>query len=264
MEIEKYTLYLVTTPIGNLSDMTPRAVEVLSKVDFVACEDTRVGGALLSRFGIKKPLISYFEHNKRDRGETIAARILAGESCAMVSDAGTPAISDPGEDLAALCREKGIRVSPIPGVSALITALSASGMPSGRFCFEGFLSVNKKSRREHLASLAGERRTMIFYEAPHKLRTTLSDLYQAFGDREIVLARELTKIHEEFIHTTLLEAQSLYETVSPKGEFVLILRGDESEEEKPLSRNERYRRKLREKADAAGEEEEAKEENGAC
>ena len=254
MEIEKSTLYIVTTPIGNLSDMTPRALEVLGKVDFVACEDTRVGGALLSHFGIRKPLISYFEHNKRDRGETIASRILAGESCALISDAGTPAISDPGEDLAALCRDKGIKVSPVPGVSALITALSASGMPSGRFCFEGFLSVNKKSRREHLASLAGEKRTMIFYEAPHKLRTTLADLYAAFGDREIVLARELTKIHEEFIHTTLEKAQTLYEKVSPKGEFVLILRGDESEPERPLSRNERYRRKLLEKeeAEAAG------------
>ncbi len=247
MELEKNTLYLVTTPIGNLSDMTPRAVEVLGKVDFVACEDTRVGGALLSRFGIKKPLISYFEHNKRDRGETIAARILAGESCAMISDAGTPAISDPGEDLAALCREKGIKVSPIPGVSALITALSASGMPSGRFCFEGFLSMNRKSRREHLASLEHERRTMIFYEAPHKLRSTLADLLETFGDRELVIARELTKIHEEFIHTTLEKAQALYETVSPKGEFVLILRGDGSEPDRPLSRNERYREKLREK-----------------
>ncbi len=247
MELEKNTLYLVTTPIGNLSDMTPRAVEVLGKVDFVACEDTRVGGLLLSHFGIKKPLISYLEQNKRDRGEPIAARILSGESCAMISDAGTPAISDPGEDLAALCREKGIKVSPIPGVSALITALSASGMPSGRFCFEGFLSMNKKSRREHLASLIGERRTMIFYEAPHKLRSTLADLYSVFGDRELVLARELTKLHEEFIHTTLKEAQTLYEKVSPKGEFVLILRGDESIPERPPSRNERYREKLREK-----------------
>ena len=167
----------------------------------------------------------------------------------MISDAGTPAISDPGEDLAVLCREKGIKVSPIPGVSALITALSASGMPSGRFCFEGFLSMNKKSRREHLASLIGERRTMIFYEAPHKLRSTLADLYSVFGDRELVLARELTKIHEEFIHTSLEKAQTLYEDVSPKGEYVLILRGDESEPERPLSRNEQYRENLRKKAE---------------
>ena len=247
MEIEKNTLYVVTTPIGNLADMTPRAVEVLSKVDFVAAEDTRVGGSLLAHFDIRKPLVSYYEHNKRERGEIITARILAGESCALITDAGTPAVSDPGEDLAALCVEKGIRVSPIPGVSALITALSASGMPSGRFCFEGFLSVNKKSRREHLASLKDEPRTMIFYEAPHKLRTTLDDLYAAFGDRKLVMARELTKLHEEFIHTTLSEAVELYKDVSPRGEYVLILAGKPAEESQELSRNERYKLKLEEK-----------------
>ena len=247
MEIEKNTLYVVTTPIGNLADMTPRAVEVLGKVDFVAAEDTRVGGSLLAHFDIHKPLVSYYEHNKCERGEIITARILAGESCALITDAGTPAVSDPGEDLAALCVEKGIKVSPIPGVSALITALSASGMPSGRFCFEGFLSVNKKSRREHLASLKDETRTMIFYEAPHKLRTTLDDLFAAFGDRKLVMARELTKLHEEFIHTTLSGAVELYKDVSPRGEYVLILAGKPAEETAELSRNERYKLKLEEK-----------------
>lgn len=251
MNIEKNTLYIVTTPIGNLADMTPRAIEVLSKVDFVAAEDTRVGGSLLSHFDIRKPLVSYYEHNKRERGEIITARILSGESCALITDAGTPAVSDPGEDLAALCVEKGIKVSPIPGVSALITALSASGMPSGRFCFEGFLSVNKKSRREHLASLQDEPRTMIFYEAPHKLRTTLDDLYAAFGDRRIVLARELTKLHEEFIHTTLSGAIDMYRDSNPRGEYVLILAGKEKEAPAPLSRNERYKRMLEEKRRAA-------------
>lgn len=256
MEIEKNTLYVVTTPIGNLADMTPRAIEVLGKVDFVAAEDTRVGGSLLAHFDIHKPLVSYYEHNKRERGEVITARILAGESCALITDAGTPAVSDPGEDLAALCVEKGIKVSPIPGVSALITALSASGMPSGRFCFEGFLSVNKKSRREHLASLKDEMRTMIFYEAPHKLTTTLDDLYAAFGDRKLVMARELTKLHEEFIHTTLAGAVELYKETSPRGEYVLILAGKEKEETETLSRNERYKLKLEEKRRALENEDE--------
>ncbi|MBR4867039.1 MAG: 16S rRNA (cytidine(1402)-2'-O)-methyltransferase [Clostridia bacterium] len=254
MELAKNTLYVVTTPIGNLSDLTPRALEVLEKVDFVAAEDTRVGGSLLAHFGIKKPLVSYYEHNKRERGEMIIARILEGESCALISDAGTPAISDPGEDLAKLCVERGVKVSPIPGVSALITALSASGMPSGRFCFEGFLSMSKKSRREHLSDLVGERRTMIFYEAPHKLRATLDDFYKTFGDRKIVLARELTKLHEEFIHTTLSGAIEYYKDVNPKGEFVLILEGDTSPREAPMSRNERYRQKLAEKRAAEEEE----------
>ncbi|MBQ4625318.1 MAG: 16S rRNA (cytidine(1402)-2'-O)-methyltransferase [Clostridia bacterium] len=255
MELAEKTLYVVTTPIGNLSDLTPRALEVLEKVEFVAAEDTRVGGSLLAHFGIKKPLVSYYEHNKRERGEMIIARILEGETCALISDAGTPAISDPGEDLAKLCVERGVKVSPIPGVSALITALSASGMPSGRFCFEGFLSMSKKSRREHLADLVGERRTMIFYEAPHKLRATLDDFYKTFGDRKIVLARELTKIHEEFIHTTLSGAIEYYKDINPKGEFVLILEGDTSPKEAPLSRNERYRQKLAEKRAAEEEDE---------
>jgi len=255
MDIKPNTLYVVTTPIGNLADMTPRAVEVLEKVDFVAAEDTRVGGSLLAHYGIKKPMVSYYEHNKRERGEMIVARILAGESCALITDAGTPAVSDPGEDLAALCVERGVTVSPIPGVSALITALSASGMPSGRFCFEGFLSVNKKSRREHLADLQNETRTMIFYEAPHKLQTTLDDLYKTFGDRKICMARELTKLHEEFIHTTLSKAVELYQESSPRGEYVLILEGKTPiEEEKPLSRNERYRLMLEEKKKAQAEE----------
>lgn len=254
MDIIQGTLYITGTPIGNLSDITARAVEVLSGVDFIAAEDTRVSGKLLSHLGIKKPMVSYFEHNRKEKGEYICARLIAGESCALITDAGTPAVSDPGEDLAAMCIEKGIKISPIPGVSAVITALSASGMPSGRFCFEGFLSMNKKSRREHLESLKNEERTMIFYEAPHKLKLTLIDFYNAFGDRRITIARELTKIHEEFIHTTLSEAVKLYEVNIPKGEFVLIIKGTEIIEEPAETRNERYRRLLAEKKAAEAAE----------
>ena len=218
-------LYLVGTPIGNLSDMSPRAVGTLSDVDFIAAEDTRNSLKLLTHFGIKKPLVSYYEHNKRERGELITKRILAGESCALITDAGMPAISDPGEDLVKLCEELGIAVYAIPGPSAVVTAAALSGISVGRFTFEGFLSTNKNERDKHLASLANERRTMIFYEAPHKLKKTLDDLLCAFGDRRISLCRELTKIHEEVFRTTVKGAIEKYETLEPKGEFVLVLEG---------------------------------------
>lgn len=218
-------LYVVATPIGNLSDFSPRAVDTLSLVDFIAAEDTRVGAKLLNKFGIKKPQVSYFEHNKRQKGQYIASRILEGESCALITDAGTPAISDPGTDLVDICRESGIEVVSIPGPSAIITALSISGMDCGRFCFEGFLSTSKKSRFEHLSETAKERRTMVFYEAPHKLVRTLEDMLEYYGDRPIALCRELTKLHEEVIRTTLSKALELYKSISPKGEFVLIISG---------------------------------------
>lgn len=222
------TLYLVGTPIGNLGDFSPRAAQTLAEVDFIAAEDTRVTLRLLNHFGIKKPLVSYYEQNKRARGGEILARLEAGESCALVSDAGMPAVSDPGEDMAALCAGRGIPVTVVPGPCAAIAALTLSGLPSGRFCFEGFLSVNKKSRREHLAALAGEERTMIFYEAPHKLRTTLADLRQTFGDaRRIVLARELTKLHEQVQRMTLAEADAYFEETAPRGEYVLLVAGRE-------------------------------------
>ncbi len=218
-------LTLVGTPIGNLSDMSPRAVEALRGCDFIAAEDTRVTLRLLNHFGIKKPLVSYFEHNKRQRGEAICARLEAGESAALVTDAGMPAISDPGEDLVALCHERGIPVTVAPGPSAVVTALALSGMPSGRFTFEGFLSMNKRSRREHLDSLREEPRTMIFYEAPHKLSSTLEDMLAAWGDRPVALVRELTKLHEEAVRTTLADAAQKYREEPPRGEFVLIIGG---------------------------------------
>lgn len=225
-QIEPSTLYLVATPIGNLADLSSRAIKVLSEVDFIAAEDTRNTGHLLAYLGIQKPLVSYFEHNKRERGEIICARLSAGESCALVTDAGTPAISDPGEDLVALCAERGITVTSIPGACAGITALTLSGLPTGRFTFEGFLSVNKAERRRHLASLVHESRTMIFHEAPHKLRTTLADLSDTFGaDRRLALCRELTKLNEEVLRMTLGEAVAYYETTAPRGEYVLILSG---------------------------------------
>lgn len=224
-QFHKGALYVVGTPIGNLSDFSPRAAETLQAVDFIAAEDTRVTVKLLNHFGIKKPLVSYFEHNKDERGEQICARLLAGESCALVSDAGMPAISDPGEALVALCGARGIRVLAVPGPSAVVSALAVSGLPTGRFTFEGFLSVNKKSRREHLMSVRTETRTMVFYEAPHKLVYTLSDMLEVLGDRRIALVRELTKIHEECVRTTLAEAQRLYSETAPRGEFVLVLEG---------------------------------------
>ncbi len=220
------TLYLVATPIGNLADLSERAVKVLTEVDFIAAEDTRNTAHLLSYLDIKKPLVSYFEHNKRERGEVIADRLAAGESCALVTDAGTPAISDPGEDLVALCAARGITVTSVPGCCAGITALTLSGLPTGRFCFEGFLSVNKAERRRHLEFLKGERRTMIFHEAPHKLTATLKDFCDTFGgDRRISLCRELTKLNEEVLRLTLAEAVAYYESNQPRGEYVLVVEG---------------------------------------
>ncbi|MBQ8183105.1 MAG: 16S rRNA (cytidine(1402)-2'-O)-methyltransferase [Clostridia bacterium] len=226
-------LYIVGTPIGNLGDFSPRAVEVLSSCDFIAAEDTRVTIKLLNHFGIKKPMISYYEHNRTERGGTIINRILNGENCALVSDAGMPIISDPGEDLTALCHENNIKVCAVPGPCAFVTALAVSGMPSGRFTFEGFLTKARQNRREHLLELVNEKRTMIFYEAPHKLPSTLEDMAEYFGDRKIALVKELTKIYENVERTTLFEAAKKYREVSPKGEYVLIIEGkpDEQEEE---------------------------------
>ena len=219
-------LYLVPTPIGNLGDISPRAKATLENADFIAAEDTRVTLKLLNHLELKKPLVSYYEHNKSFKGEKILDRILAGETCALVSDAGSPAISDPGEDLVKQCAQAGVTVCAIPGPCAAITALSISGKSTGRFCFEGFLSTAKKSRREHLDSLKTETRTMIFYEAPHKLLSTLEDMAETFGgDRPISLCRELTKLHEEVVRTTLSGALDLYRENPPKGEFVLILAG---------------------------------------
>ena len=220
------TLYLVPTPIGNLGDISPRAKKTLAEADFIAAEDTRVSLKLLNHLELKKPLVSYYEHNKNESGPRIVERLLAGESCALVTDAGSPAISDPGEDLVALCAKAGVCVCAIPGPCAAVTALSVSGLPTGRFCFEGFLSTNKKSRREHLDSLKSERRTMIFYEAPHKLQNTLKDLTDAFGpERRISLCRELTKLHEQILRMTLGEALAHYTENDPRGEYVLILEG---------------------------------------
>lgn len=220
------TLYLVPTPIGNLGDISPRAKKTLAEADFIAAEDTRVSLKLLNHLELKKPLVSYYEHNKNESGPRIVERLLAGESCALVTDAGSPAISDPGEDLVALCAKAGVCVCAIPGPCAAVTALSVSGLPTGRFCFEGFLSTNKKSRREHLDSLKSERRTMIFYEAPHKLQNTLKDLTDAFGpERRISLCRELTKLHEQILRMTLGEALAYYTENDPRGEYVLILDG---------------------------------------
>lgn len=220
------TLYLVATPIGNLSDISERALKVLSEVDFVAAEDTRNSGLLLSRYGISKPLISYFEHNKRERGEIIIDRIQSGESCALVTDAGTPAISDPGEDIVRLAAERGINVTSVPGCCAAITALTLSALPTGRFAFEGFISAtNKGERRSRLAELSKEKRTLIIYEAPHRLRTTLDDLLFYFGDRRISLCREITKLNEEVERTTLSGAAELYKEKTPRGEYVLIIEG---------------------------------------
>ena len=222
------TLYLVATPIGNLGDLSPRAVETLEAVDFIAAEDTRVSVKLLNHFSIKKPLVSYHEHNHVSAGQAIVQRLLAGESCALVTDAGTPAISDPGEDLVRLCAENGVEVLSIPGCCAAVNALAVSGLPTGRFTFEGFLTVNKKSRRERLDSLKTEERTMIFHEAPHKLRTTLEDLCAAFGpERRVALCRGLTKLPEETIRTTLEQAVEFYTENAPKGEYVLVVAGAE-------------------------------------
>lgn len=218
-------LYVVGTPIGNLSDFSPRALETLKTCDFIAAEDTRVTLKLLNKFALKKPMVSYYEHNRRERGEMILARLLGGENCALVTDAGMPAISDPGEDLVALCHAHGVKVESVPGPTAFATAVAVSGLPSGRFTFEGFLSVNKPSRRQHLEELKSEKRTMVFYEAPHKLAATLRDMLAAFGDREIALVKELTKVHETVERTTLSAASQKYSEIPPKGEFVLVIAG---------------------------------------
>lgn len=219
------TLYIVGTPIGNLGDISPRAVATLEKADFVAAEDTRVTLKLLTHLGLQRPLVSYYEHNKAESGRAILRRLQAGESCALVTDAGMPAISDPGEDLVRLCAENGVPVAVVPGPSAVISALALSGLPTGRFTFEGFLSVNKSARFEHLDSLRGETRTMVFYEAPHKLSGTLRDMLEVLGDRPVALCRELTKIHEETVRTTLSQAAAYYSENVPRGEYVLVVAG---------------------------------------
>ena len=223
------TLYLVATPIGNLGDLSPRAAQVLSEADFIAAEDTRVSIKLLNHLALRRPLVSYHQHNRASAGPAILARLLAGESCALVTDAGTPAISDPGEDLVRLCADSGVPVQAVPGCCALITALAVSGLDTGRFVFEGFLPVNRGERRERLAALAGEERTMIFYEAPHRLRTTLGDLLTAFGDRPAALCRELTKLHEETLRLSLAQAVDHYRDREPRGEYVIVLAGGEPE-----------------------------------
>lgn len=226
------TLYLVPTPIGNLGDISKRMADTLAQADFIAAEDTRVSVKLLNHLGLKKPMLSYYRHNTETGGQAVLDRLLAGESCALVTDAGMPAISDPGEELVAQCAALNIPVVPIPGPCAVVTALAASGQPTGRFTFEGFLAMNKKNRRAHLDSLETEKRTMIFYEAPHKLAATLEDLAAAFGeDRPVSLCRELTKLHEEIRRTTLGEAARYYAEIPPKGEFVLVVRGAEPQPE---------------------------------
>ncbi len=222
-------LYVVGTPIGNLGDISPRALETLGSVDFIAAEDTRVTLKLLNRFEIKKEMISYYEHNKAQKDSIIIDRILKGEKCALVSDAGMPAISDPGEDLVRKCREMGVEIESVPGPTAVATALAISGFPTGRFCFEGFLSVNKLSRKEHLEEIKNEKRTMVFYEAPHKLQATLKDMLAVLGEREIALVKELTKIHENVFITTFSGAVAHFEQNSPKGEYVLIIKGAKEE-----------------------------------
>lgn len=235
------TLYLVATPIGNLGDFSPRGVETLQAADFIAAEDTRVSVKLLNHFGVKKPLVSYHEHNRAAAGQAILARLLAGESCALVTDAGTPAISDPGEGLVRLCGENGVTVEAIPGCCAAICALAVSGLPTGRFTFEGFLSANKKERRTALLKLKNEERTMVFHEAPHKLRATLADMAEILGDRPAALCRELTKLHEETLRTTLLQAVELYREKEPRGEYVLVVAGAQPTEEPAVSLEEGVR-----------------------
>ena len=228
------TLYLVPTPIGNLGDISQRMAETLGAVDFIAAEDTRVTRKLLNHLGLKKPLVSYYRHNTGERGEEVLSRLLAGEDCALVTDAGTPVISDPGEDLVYACAQAGVAVVSIPGPCALITALAASGLPTGRFTFEGFLPMNRKNRRAHLEALRGEGRTMLFYEAPHKLAATLRDLRDTLGPgRPVALCRELTKLHEEIWRTTLGEAADRYAQEAPRGEFVLVVQGEAPVEEAP-------------------------------
>ncbi|NLC79066.1 MAG: 16S rRNA (cytidine(1402)-2'-O)-methyltransferase [Ruminococcaceae bacterium] len=225
-------LYVVATPIGNLGDFSPRAVEALRSADFIAAEDTRVTAKLLNHFEIKKPLVSYYQHNMYERGEAVIERILGGDTCALCSDAGTPAVSDPGELLVKQAIDAGIEVVPIPGACAAITALCASGLVTGRFVFEGFIPVNRKCRKERLEEIKNETRTLIFYEAPHKLKNTLADMLAVFGDREMTLARELTKLHEEIVKTTLSAANEAYAEREPRGEYVLVVSGKSEDETK--------------------------------
>lgn len=225
------TLFVVGTPIGNLGDMSPRAVQAMAQCDFIAAEDTRVTLKLLNHFDIKKPMVSYYEHNRAQKGSLILDRIISGENCVLVTDAGMPAISDPGIDLVDLCHEAGVSVVSVPGPSAIVTAAAISGLDVSRFSFEGFLSVNKPKRREHLAELVTERKTMIFYEAPHKLAAALNDLYETLGDRRIAIIKELTKIHESVERTTLKEAAGKYDGIKLKGEYVIIIEAKKDEED---------------------------------
>lgn len=230
------TLYLVPTPIGNLGDISQRMADTMAQADFIAAEDTRVSIKLLNHLGLKKPMVSYHRHNTESGGQAVISRLMAGENCALVTDAGMPAISDPGEELVAECAQLGIPVVAIPGPCALVAALAVSGQPTGRFTFEGFLPMNKKNRKAHLESLRQEERTMIFYEAPHKLCATLADLAKVFGeDRPISLCRELSKLHEEIVRTTLGEAVARYDAQQPKGEFVLVVRGAQPQEEQEIT-----------------------------
>jgi 16S rRNA (cytidine1402-2'-O)-methyltransferase len=233
---KKISLYCVPTPIGNLSDMSPRCLEILRSVDFIAAEDTRNSGVLLKLFDIKKPMISYFEHNRTERGQIIIDRLLNGETCALITDAGMPAISDPGEELVMQCHQNGLTVSAVPGPCAAVTALAMSGISTKRFTFEGFLSTAKNSRDKHLSTLKDEPRTMIFYEAPHHLKATLKTLADTFGaDRPISLVREISKIYEEGLLTTLGEAIDYYDENLPRGEFVLIVAGKPEADESEVS-----------------------------
>ncbi len=238
-------LYLVATPIGNLGDLSPRAVETLAGADFIAAEDTRVSVKLLNHFDIKKPLVSYHEHNRAAAGQAILARLLGGETCALVTDAGTPAISDPGQELVALCAENGVTVQAIPGCCAAIAALAVSGLDTRRFTFEGFLPSGKKERRTALEELTGEVRTMVFHEAPHRLRSTLADMAEVLGDRPIALCRELTKLHEDTVRTTLAQAAAYYAANEPRGEYVLVVAGREKQQGPQLTLEEGVERVLR-------------------
>lgn len=242
-------LYLVATPIGNLGDFSPRAAETLAQADFIAAEDTRVSVKLLNHFDIKKPLVSYHEHNRAAAGQAILTRLLAGETCALVTDAGTPAISDPGQELVALCAENGVTVQAVPGCCAAIAALAVSGLDTRRFTFEGFLPSGKKERRAALEELTGEARTMVFHEAPHRLRATLGDMAEVLGDRPAALCRELTKLHEETVRTTLEQAAAYYAANEPRGEYVLVVAGRPRQDRPPLTLEEGVARVLRLRAD---------------
>ena len=243
------TLYLVATPIGNLGDLSPRAVETLAGADFIAAEDTRVSVKLLNHFDIKKPLVSYHEHNRATAGQAILTRLLGGETCALVTDAGTPAISDPGQELVALCAENGVTVQAIPGCCAAITALAVSGLDTRRFTFEGFLPSGKKERRTALEELTGEVRTMVFHEAPHRLRAALADMAEVLGDRPIALCRELTKLHEDTVRTTLAQAAAYYAANEPRGEYVLVVAGRAKQQGPQLTLEQGVERVLRLRAD---------------